>query len=241
VNFKDIHDRVGLLVLLRLRDSGKYLLVVSTHLYWDSEKVADQMKELKELEEAIVLMRGEVEKDFGEKEVPVVWTGDFNNGPKSPIYEYVTKAIASSANKPLFRSAYDVYGFLNADDRRIVIDSSSNEIGWGPDHEVAYTSVNYKRKWTIDYIFYTHDRLKVTHLLEVPSLEGLQEEDGPEGWVASENDKLRKAFEEKRKKDPTVNEATGLRLIDETKNNNGIPNSLFGSDHIPVLAVFAFE
>lgn len=232
VNYKDEHDRVGLLVLLKSKQNGQLVLVVSTHLYWDSEKVETQLKELKELEGAILTMRQEVEEEYGEKDVPVVWTGDFNNGPRSAIYQHMTQGIgAKEGGAPLFRSAYDVYGHLDEAQGGILAKEG------GPESEAPYTSVNYKRKWTIDYVFYTQSRLRVTHLLEIPKIEGLQEEDGPEGWVAKENDKLRKAFEEKKKANPTLSE-TSLRLIDESKNNNGIPNSLFGSDHLPVLAVF---
>ncbi len=66
INFKDQHDRVALMVLLedrngasstgtggKLHDEGEkrkrdLVLVTTTHLYWDSTKIDDQMKELRE-------------------------------------------------------------------------------------------------------------------------------------------------------------------------------------------------
>jgi len=56
-------------------------------------------------------------------------------------------------------------------------------------------------------------------VLEIPSESDLRSENGPEGWV------------EREKK-------MGEPLLDPQKNNNGIPNSVFGSDHIPLLGIF---
>ena len=93
-------------------------------------------------------------------------TGDFNNGPNSPVYAHITGDILSDTGAPLFRSAYDIYRHLSEG-------ISLKEDRHGPDLEAPFTSVNFKRQWTMDYLFYTHSRLRVTHLLqEFPSARG---------------------------------------------------------------------
>jgi mRNA deadenylase 3'-5' endonuclease subunit Ccr4 len=62
--------------------------------------------------------------------------------------------------------------------------------------------------------------------------EALRAEEGPEGWVERENEHR---LSEARKKGK--NEAD-VELLRTTNNYNGLPNSVFGSDHLPLMAVF---
>jgi len=110
-----------------------------------------------------------------------------------------------------------------------------SDIPYGGEYEPPHTTLNYKRAWTIDYIWHSNYILRkggsgrddtsgrlhpqLTNVLEIPSENDLRAEDGPEGWVQREK-------------------KNGEPLLDPQKNNNGIPNSVFGSDHIPLLAIF---
>jgi CCR4-NOT transcription complex subunit 6 len=257
VNFKDIHDRCGLLVLLQLvqphetetasatspsssstsSSLGKYILVANTHLYWNPKKLSEQMAELKEMETAIMEIQALVRDKYGQAQLPTLFCGDFNNGPSSPIYSYLlesflvssdtkndetnneTASSSSSTEKttiiPPMRSAYGVY--------KLAIEKGEvdEQCRGGPEFEPDHTTVTYKRSWTIDYIWYSHSTLRLTHLLEIPPKEALQMEDGSAGWIDRFNEKLEPQEQ-----------------LDKQKNYNGIPNSVFGSDHLPIMAVF---
>jgi hypothetical protein len=109
------------------------------------------------------------------------------------------------------------------------------DLPYGGDYEPAHTTLNYKRAWTIDYIWHSSYVLKkggterdeasgklhpqLVGILEIPSEDNLRSEEGPSGWVEKEK-------------------SHGEPLLDPTKNNNGIPNSVYGSDHVPLLATF---
>ena len=81
-------------------------------------------------------------------------------------------------------------------------------------HEPPYTTVNFRRCWTIDYIWYSHNTLHIEDILEIPHEAELRQEDGPENWHAA------------------------VDLDPSTGNYNGIPNAQQGSDHVPLLALF---
>ena len=86
-------------------------------------------------------------------------------------------------------------------------------------NEPPHTTVNYKRCQTIDYIWHSPN-LEPTALLEIPSEEELRSESGPPGW------------------EDAVNKEKGKCILKPSSNNNGIPNSRYGSDHIPIMARF---
>ena len=64
MNFQRHARSCGAAGALADQTSAQHIIVISTHLYWDSEKVADQMKELREVEEALLQMRKEVAEKF---------------------------------------------------------------------------------------------------------------------------------------------------------------------------------
>jgi len=218
LTYDDIHDRVGLIVLLKNKHNNKYLIVGSTHLYWDEKLVDVQLSELKELDVGIGEMKQYAEANFGVKEIPILIGGDFNNGPRSVIYKYMSTEFGSAYGVKM-RSAYDIYGHLNPKEADKILPKEGQ---FGEAFEAPYSTVNYRRSWTIDYCWYSQS-LTLTHLLEIPPERELRLEPGPDDWIQKENDQRKNS---------------GKPLLDETQNLNGIPNSKHGSDHIPLLAVF---
>ncbi|OQS06614.1 hypothetical protein THRCLA_01343 [Thraustotheca clavata] len=210
-NFHDEHDRVALVVLLQEHGDEKshdnYVMVGCTHLWWNSQKVDHQMKQLRELDQEVRLLRSNLETKYNitRRPLPFILCGDFNNSPSSPLYSYMLDFFL----QPLaaMKSAYANYRALEA-----TPDAPTEDI-----NEPLHTTVNYRRCWAIDYIWYTVDSLKPQAILEIPSEDELRAEDGPEGW------------HEVAQLDPTV------------KNYNGIPNSKYGSDHVPIMASFIFK
>ena len=90
--------------------------------------------------------------------------------------------------------------------------------------EPGCTTCNYKRCWTIDYIWYDQTSFRPVSLLDIDSEEILRSEPGPDGWY----DKLNRAL--------VANGKSALSVPPEKR--HGIPNSLHGSDHVPLGAEF---
>ena len=117
INYHDVHDRVGLVILLEFKEiKNKFLIVGTTHLYWNTEKVEDQLQELKELEEGIVSMINWANETFGidKNSIAYILSGDFNNTPSSPIYQYMTQQFLHPDNP--VKSAFSGYNKKEGDE-----------------------------------------------------------------------------------------------------------------------------
>ncbi|OQR92087.1 hypothetical protein ACHHYP_04109 [Achlya hypogyna] len=211
INFHDEHDRVALLVLLQERaedHKGELLLVGCTHLWWNARKVDHQMKQLRELDHEVRALQATYQEKYRHllrRPLPFILCGDFNNSPTSPLYAYMKDVFLQPTAS--MKSAYANYCALPG-----TPDGSSDDC-----NEPPHTTVNFRRCWTIDYIWYSEATLRPQALLPIPTEAELREEDGPDGW------------HETAKVDPAL------------RNYNGIPNSKHGSDHVPILAQFAFR
>ena len=179
VNYHDVHDRVGLVILLEFnKEKNKFLIVATTHLYWNSALVEDQLKELKELEQAVLEMLDSVKEKHGieRNEIPYVITGDFNNTPSSPIYQYMVKEFLHDISPP--KSAYSVYNKKQDDDK-------DEDLGL---YEPEFTTVTNKRKHTIDYIWFSRNILSVVELKSLGSEETHRAEAGDQDYIESAGD-----------------------------------------------------
>ncbi|KAF1316910.1 Glucose-repressible alcohol dehydrogenase, partial [Globisporangium splendens] len=202
------------------------------------KKVDHQMSELFELEEEVIRMTSDVmdkyERDMadtvtGKNHLPIVLCGDFNNSPESAIYEYMETAFMQKPNlegvTETFKSAYAKYK-QNAIASG-VHDETSLHIKAGKKDEPPHTTVNYRRCWTIDYIWYSQSSLAPAKILDIPDESVLRSEEGPPNWLN------RLALSDSYNKSGRL--PSGLH-----GNHNGIPNSKFGSDHVPIMAEFEF-
>ena len=229
VNYDDAHDRVALLALLEWRNpppapSPPYILLATTHLYWDSRRLSVQVNELDHLLTSLQRMQ---RKWAQAGPIPTVVAGDFNNGPSSQLYSRVvdhhTFHPPRTTPPPPASTPHYLYRY----------DSSYAAGG----REPLATSVTNRRCWTIDYIFYSHEAtrltphpaaaaaadtqpptphplLRVRGTVPIPSEAELRSEAGPEGW--NEDAKLKRAGQI----------------------GQGIPNSKEPSDHVPLLTCF---
>ena len=153
----------------------------------------------------------------------MVLCGDFNNAPESPIYAYMARSFLQHKDlQPLeqepFRSAYAAYQ-QNAKAHGMETEPSRHQ------NEPPHTTVNYRRCWTIDYVWYTPQWLVPRQVLVIPSERVLRAEDGPLEW--------RERVAKEAETDVNGNGSA-------QRNRNGIPNSKFGSDHVPLLAHIEF-
>ena len=146
------------------------------------------MKECSELNESINVFMKRYQEKYSSC-ISLIITGDFNNIPHSEVYSYMTekfgvattnedmkeKDVSDDIYTPLpaassvrnLRSAYDCYKRLF--DPSLTI---------GPGSEPDYTTCNFRRRKTIDYIFYSPGSLQLTSLYEIPSLDELCCEEG---------------------------------------------------------------
>lgn len=214
VNFADEHDRVGLVILLECigpHSGAGYLIVANTHLYWNIKSIEVQLDELKQVKTAIEDLMDFVNKEnqIDVDSIPIILAGDFNNIPSSDIYKYVMNDLFP---KKKMRSSFACYKKENHLPESKDIDS----IPICGTFEPNFTSVTYKRAYTIDYIFYSAELLTLSSVSKISDEEELRQEDGPSGW----QDKLE-----------------GFNFV-SGNNYNGIPNSKWGSDHVPICASF---
>nr|CCA20442.1 conserved hypothetical protein [Albugo laibachii Nc14] len=233
INFHDTHDRVAILALLQSKQFAQLFLVGCTHLWWNSKKVDHQMAELYEFEEEVIRLCSDM-KDKYQQEIrssitggpnfPVILCGDFNNTPQSAIYDHMHNSFLQRPNmegiREEFRSAYRYYR-LNEMAQSSSVSSMKEEIVG--EFEPPHTTVNYRRCWTIDYIWYSSSNLVPCRILEIPSEAVLRAEEGPPGW-----------FERLAHLD------TFQKSGRKQGSQNGIPNSKCGSDHIPLFAELEF-
>ena len=243
INYDDAHDRVGLVVLFewatRVEGVCPYVMIGTTHLYWDHKLLAVQVNELDQLLTSVTRMQRKHEVEAtegggGVGPIPTVIAGDFNNGPSSQIYSRVVDhhtfhPIASLSNGS--RGAAHGSPSHAADDKHFLYRYESSYAAGGK--EPPCTTATHRRCWTIDYIFYSHSAtplptstaaahrqptpiplLRVTHTNPLPSESDLRSEAGPAGW--KEDERLKRAGQ-----------------IQE-----GIPNSKQPSDHVPLFARF---
>jgi mRNA deadenylase 3'-5' endonuclease subunit Ccr4 len=240
INYDDRHDRVALLVLLQWKEppphSSPLLLLATTHLYWDNNKLAVQLHQLDQLMTSINRMQHkhhDAAAGSNSHPIPTVIAGDFNNGPTSQVYSRIVDNHSFQPAAPPSQSAAS----SSSPDWLYRYDSSYATDGMEP----PCTTATHRRCWTIDYIFYSQSAtpllppaaasassassasspppaprplLRVTHTHPLPSEAELRSEAGPEGW--NEDEELKQS---------------GQIL-------HGIPNSQQPSDHVPLFARF---
>lgn len=136
--------------------------------------------------------------------------------------------IHNSEENMKFRSAYDQYTRLmdkpSPDNHPyVVVDVNQQEESFGQ-FEPPHTTVNYRRCWTIDYIWYNEKYLRPIRIWKIPSESELRQEEGPPGWLTV----------------MMAEDSSGRLPAGRRGNHNGIPNSIQGSDHVPIMAEFQF-
>lgn len=160
----------ALFLVLKHINTGKSLVVVNTHLFWNPDydyvKYGETSKIVTHLE-----------KNF--PGLPAVFCGDFNSVPTSNILKYIYKKVPevnttkgdvqknkkyielfwSEHNHNLqLRSAYDVYK-----------QSSNIENDDYADNHPDFTTYSHEFIGNLDYIIYTQNSLELTDLLRVPT------------------------------------------------------------------------
>ncbi|KAL0581926.1 Glucose-repressible alcohol dehydrogenase transcriptional effector [Marasmius crinis-equi] len=112
---KDVPNRflqrgnVGIICLLRSLTTGKPLLLVNTHLYWDPEFCDVKLVQAGLLGEEIEKVAQRVREEQATSEVPVVLCGDFNSMPNSGVYEFLSTGSVSRQHPDFKRRHYGLF------------------------------------------------------------------------------------------------------------------------------------
>jgi CCR4-NOT transcription complex subunit 6 len=129
IYYQDDHDRIGLIVILNYKKTKQKIIVTTTHLYWNFNKIEVQLNELKFLEKNLenILKK--------EKDLQIFLCGDLNNTPDSKIYNYLLNSFLTNLNINM-RSSHDCYKSKDLED-------------YGYDKEIEFTTYNFRRSWVI--------------------------------------------------------------------------------------------
>ena len=156
---KYIRDCVGVLALLRSKTATDgYVMVASTHLYWDPAHADVKLAQARRL-------LGEVELFLAsnspiKRSVPVVTAGDFNSVPGSEVHS----AMLGGFGGRRLRSAYAA-----AIGEGLVVgtDGSESSVTVGKHGEPAHTNVTPGFTDCIDYVF-VDDGVAVRSAMPLP-------------------------------------------------------------------------
>lgn len=142
-------NQVALLMILKIKQTGQEICVATTHLKAKHSALLATLRN----EQGKDLVQFVKDKSEGR---PVVLCGDFNAEPQEPVYSTVLKGYQNLAS---------AYAECNANDEIELLPSASRE--------PPYTTWKIREEGevchTIDYVFYTKDRLELEGVLEFPT------------------------------------------------------------------------
>ena len=249
INYDDAHDRVGLVVLLEWSDPPEgvcpYVMVGTTHLYWDHKLLAVQVNELDQLLTSITRMQRKHESEPVEGggvvgPIPTVISGDFNNGPNSQIYSRIVDhhtfhPIATTSLSTRSRTAAAKGSPTGSDngahDKHFLYRYESSYAAGGK--EPPCTTATHRRCWTIDYIFYSHSATQLP-----TSTAAVDTQPNPIQLLRVTHTNPLPTESDLRSESGPAGWNEDERLKRTGQIQEGIPNSKQPSDHVPLFARF---
>lgn len=167
---KDNVAQIILLEALITRNSGivarsgknhNCICVVNTHLH------ANPLRPDVKLWQSMNLMR-EVTQFIMQRDLALLMCGDFNSEPTSAVYEYLMTGGVDPSHNDLLKTPHTVR-VLPADSSHIThnLDISSAMLT-GLGNEPAFTNYTTNFKGTLDYVFYSTQRLRVLAITNMP-------------------------------------------------------------------------
>eukprot|EP00190_Bangiopsis_sp_CCMP1999_P005188 CAMPEP_0198734956 /NCGR_PEP_ID=MMETSP1475-20131203/56188_1 /TAXON_ID= ORGANISM="Unidentified sp., Strain CCMP1999" /NCGR_SAMPLE_ID=MMETSP1475 /ASSEMBLY_ACC=CAM_ASM_001111 /LENGTH=577 /DNA_ID=CAMNT_0044498527 /DNA_START=336 /DNA_END=2066 /DNA_ORIENTATION=- len=153
-----------LLVLDEVGGSGP-IIVANTHIFWDPEK-----SEVKVFQVDAFLGEIQALLHRTDLQTPVVFGGDLNSAPESAVYELMsTGGLDPSAHDEI---GDDTYGILKSCrlGHNLQLRSSYATLGYEP----AFTNYTGDFVGTLDYVWYSQNRLLCIAVLELPEEKELQ-------------------------------------------------------------------
>ena len=268
INYDDAHDRVALLVLLEWKEKVKgcspYVLLATTHLYWDAKRLSVQVNELDHLLTSIGRMqakwtqagvedggRGKDGEEGGGGDaalpIPTVIAGDFNNGPSSQIY---SRVVAHHTFHPLKTSRPAVTAAAAATSSSSSPSSSSSSSSTSPPPPMRHWLYRYDSSYAASgkeppCTSVTNRRCWTIDYIFYSQAATLLPLSAAPSTPPAPHPLLRVTHtvpipseEELRSEEGPVGWSEDPRLKKAGQIGQGIPNSKQPSDHVPLLARF---
>ena len=83
-------QNVGQILLLRHKATSSYVLAANCHILYNINRGDIKTAQIYLLRRSIEMVRNQQQLELGLKhEIPVVWGGDFNTTPNSPMYGFI--------------------------------------------------------------------------------------------------------------------------------------------------------
>ncbi|KAK7053254.1 Glucose-repressible alcohol dehydrogenase transcriptional effector [Paramarasmius palmivorus] len=147
---------IAVLCLLESLTTGKHILLVNTHIFWDPKFKDVKLVQVGLLTEEIARMR-----NAGSLDTPVILCGDFNSLPDSGVYEFL-----SSGSVPK-----DHPDFMNCSYGRFTSEGMNHDLGIrsanATDGKERFPWTHYVAHFNgvLDYIWYSSAHLEINTIL----------------------------------------------------------------------------
>lgn len=83
-------ENVCLISLLRHKHTKKYVLAANCHILFNINRGDIKTMQICVIRRAVCLLKTELEKQSaGKQKINIIWAGDFNACPNSPIYDVI--------------------------------------------------------------------------------------------------------------------------------------------------------
>ncbi|XP_050438056.1 2',5'-phosphodiesterase 12 isoform X2 [Adelges cooleyi] len=154
------------ILLLETRCSSKHLLLVcNTHLISDPD--GDSIRLLQSLVELAIIkkIKKTVKNHFSDRNISVIFCGDFNSTPESGVYDLVTNSLLPEEH----RHCAELNNLKDKIDFKMYSAYST---------KVDYSNFTQTFFGLLDYIYFTEDHLKLLQVLPMPSHEEVIENVG---------------------------------------------------------------
>jgi len=157
-------SNVGLICLLKVKGSDRFLCIVNTHLYWSPEHNATRIIQSHLLIQQLNKLKQKYSK------LAIIITGDFNSHPRSSNYSYLSTGIIK-CNDGAFKEKDVLF-----DSSKLENFSLKHGLDLGSAYgdtvgEPLYTNITETFKETLDYIWYSKNSLIPTSVKKTLTVE----------------------------------------------------------------------
>jgi len=150
-------DNVALLVVLEDTATNSRVCVANTHIFWDPDQTDVKLFQ-------VDTFLQEAERYIGPRNLPLLIAGDFNSLPESSIYELVVGTEVSGQRPDVIDGMLEILKISPCQHNMLL--RSVYGLG-GEFTEPAYTNYTGHFVGTLDFIFFTPDKIVPVGTLEI--------------------------------------------------------------------------